>query len=476
MGYLEIFLTIIFCSVFLLLLIPKNSLSRLPRNWPFIKLMPTMYLKSHKLYDKMTQVLAENNGTILFKTSWFTNLDILRGSELRKAFDFLGEAIFIKDLDEWREDKKFTHSFYKENQFHKSTPKIIHHTLEKGPIPVLDHISQQNQALDLQSLFNRYMLDATCLMATGFDPGSLRVRFPESPLLEAMDNMAEAVFFRHILPEKVWKLQRKGKENVRSLLTLNHILADYVSKKQKPATKNQQTEDFDVLKFYLSGSDIKGSSKKHTEETFLAENKMTLLFAGRDTSAALLTWFFYLISTNPLVKTKILQEISQNFPPEKRLFSKVEELSKLIYLHCALIDSLSLFPTAPVIIRDPTEEDWLPSGHKVDHKTKLILCSYSVGRTSAIWGKNWGEFKPERWLSDKGGMKHVSSGSFLAFGSGPWACPGRELAFVRMKAVAATILHNFGVRVSEGQRMSPSLSALLAMKRGLKATVSCTWM
>ncbi|KAK6150761.1 hypothetical protein DH2020_015693 [Rehmannia glutinosa] len=380
--------------------------------------MPTVYLKSHELYDKMTQVLAENKGTILLKTSWFTNLDTLvtsdptnvqhvmssnyqRGSEFRKAFDFLGDAAFIKDLHEWREEKKFTHAFYKENQFHNSTPKIIHHTLEKGLIPVLDHSLHQNQVINLQNLFNRYMLDATCLLATGFDLGSLRVGFPKAPLLDAMDDMAEAVFF------DIFCLKEFGgcKDG------------DYVSKKYE----NQETcEDFDVLRFYLS--EAAGDSKKsikHAEKTFLVANITTLLFAGRDTSGALLTWLFYLISTNPLVENKILEEIRQIIsPPKHYIFYKAEELSKLVYLQSALTESLRLFPPVPVIIRDPIREDVLPSGHKVDQKTKIILCTYAMGRMPEIWGEDCGEFKPERWISGKGssGVKHVASNSFLAFG------------------------------------------------------------
>ncbi|KAG8383851.1 hypothetical protein BUALT_Bualt04G0056700 [Buddleja alternifolia] len=378
--------------------------------------------------------------------------------------------------------KKFTHSFYKENDFQKSTPKIIYHTLEKGLIPVLDHISHQNGVLDLQSLFNRYMLDSTCIMATGFDLGSLRVGFPKCPLLVAMDDIAEAIFRRHILPERVWKLQRwlrvgKEKKMAEACTIFNQILEDYVSEKSKLSANNnnnQENEDitnFDVLKFYLS--EATGGPGKHAEKTFLAANIMTLLFAGKDTSAALLTWFFYLISENPLAQNKILEEIRQNFPkPQKHIFSKTEELGKLVYLQSALCETLRLFPTAPVIIRDPTQEDVLPSGHQVYRNTKVILCTYAMGRMNEIWGEDFGEFKPERWMSEKGGIRHVASSSFLAFGAGPWACPGRELAFTRMKAVAATILHNFNVHVLEGQIISPSVSALLTMRHGLNVTVS----
>ncbi|KAK4393760.1 Alkane hydroxylase MAH1 [Sesamum angolense] len=459
MAYLEIFLIqIILLILFLVLLAPKNR-QLLPWNWPFVRVMPTMYLKSHEIYDKITEILAENKSTVLFKTSWFTKTDILvtsdpanahhvmssnfsiyqRGSEFRNVFDFLGQAVFSKDLEEWREEKKFTHAFFRENQYHESVPKIVHQTLEKALIPVLDHTSQQNQELDLQSLFNRFMLDATCLLAAGFDAGSLRVGFPECPLLDAMDDIAEAVFYRHILPERVWKLQRwlrvgKEKKMAEASNTFNRILSDNVSKKKHElATDDQETGDgtFDVLKFYLKEAAINTGNKgaqKHDDKGFLAANLMTLLFAGRDTSAALLT--------------------------------------------CALCESLRLFPPGPFLLRVPNEQDVLPSGHKVDQTTKVMLCSYAMGRTREIWGDDCGEFRPERWIMEKGGTKHVASNIFLAFSSGPWTCPGRELAFTRMKAVAATVVHNYRVHVVEGQTVCPSISAILTMKHGLKATVS----
>ncbi|KAL3630124.1 hypothetical protein CASFOL_023108 [Castilleja foliolosa] len=377
--YLEIVLAVIVCTILFFLLSPKN--------WPLIRIIPTAYFQNHKLYNKLTQVLAENKGTILLKTSLFTSTDILvtsdpanvqhvmnsnystyqRGSEFRKAFDFLGGAAFIKDLDEWRQEKKFTHAFYKEIEFQKSTPKITHHTLQKGLIPVLDQASKHKHVLDLQVLFNRYMLDATCLLATGFDLGSLLVG---SPLLDAMDDISEAVFYRHVLPERVWKMQRwlrigKEKKFGEAVKVLNRILDEYVSKKYE--TEEATSRGFDVLRFYLANI---SKSTKQDEKSYLCFNIMTLLFAGRDTSAALLTWFFYVVSENPLVEKNILQEISETIStPEAKLspylFYDVEKLSKLVYLHGALTEGLRLFPTAPVIIRDPIEEDVLPSGHRV---------------------------------------------------------------------------------------------------------------
>ncbi|GER35275.1 cytochrome P450 family protein [Striga asiatica] len=489
-------LVTIFFPILIFLLSPKNR--------PLIQILPTIFLKSHQLYTKITYILTENKGTVLFRTSWFTHTDVLitsnpanvnhvinsnysfyqRGSEFRKAFDFLGQAAFIKDLNEWRDEKRFTHAFYKDQHFRDSTPRIILQTIEEGLVPVLDHAALNKQVIDLQAVFNRYMLDATCLLATGFDLASLRVGFPESPLLDAMDDISEAVFCRHVLPERVWKIQRwlgigKEKKFAKACHVLNRILESYVSNKYQVMKNNQETgQDFDVLNFYIANNsnNIKKSTKE--EMAYLGFNIMTLFFAGRDTSAALLTWFFHLISENPSVERSILGEIRKVALTDKidrdriYIFYKAEELVKLVYLQAALTECLRLFPTAPVIMRDPTKEDVLPSGHRVGQRTKVILCTYAMGRMSEIWGEDWAEFRPERWIDERGELKRVSSNIFLAFGSGPWACPGKEMGFARMKGVVATIMHNYRVAVVEGQTISLSASALLTMKHGLKATVT----
>ncbi|XP_057777556.1 alkane hydroxylase MAH1-like [Salvia miltiorrhiza] len=490
MCYTQTFLAIIIliCSLLLIFLPSKN----LPWNWPLMKLLPTAYLKSHELYDMVTQVLAENNGTILCKTSWYTNVDTLvtsdprnvqhvlnsrssiyqRGTEFRKVFDFLGDAVYMKDVKEWKEDKKVTHGFFKESGFQTTTPKIIRHTLERGLVPILHHASMSRGVLDLQEVFNRYMIDATCLMATGFDMASLRLGFPACPLQEAMDDLAHAVFWRNLLPERLWKLQNllgvgTERKTARACSDLYQIMDDFMSRKKEVLSGG----GFDVLEYYIHKKE-----SPMAKNEFIIANIVTIFFAARDTSAAILTWFFYLISENPRVKKAILEEIEWFSPAKEHLFSDVEDLSKLVYLHCALSESLRLFPPASVLMREPTEEDVLPSGHRVGKSTRIVMCSYAMGRETEIWGEDCGEFMPERWMCKGGGVKHVASHNFLAFGSGPWACPGRELAFARMKAVAATILHNFDVEVLEGQSVSPSVSAFLTVKNGLKASVSSRWL
>ncbi|KAB5525072.1 hypothetical protein DKX38_022821 [Salix brachista] len=91
-----------------------------------------------------------------------------------------------------------------------------------------------------------------------------------------------------------------------------------------------------------------------------------------------------------------------------------------------------------------------------------------MGRMEEIWGADCLEFKPERWISNKGELGDVSPYRFTTFNAGPRACIGKELAMVEMKAVGAAVIWNYSLQVVENHPILPSNSIVLHMKHGLK--------
>lgn len=89
---------------------------------------------------------------------------------------------------------------------------------------------------------------------------------------------------------------------------------------------------------------------------FLRDPTLNFMLAGRDTTGAALTWFFWLVSVKREVEIKILEElkpISLKSTPESsdkqreilRVFDS-EELSQSVYLQAALCESL--FHSSPL--------------------------------------------------------------------------------------------------------------------------------
>ena len=95
-----------------------------------------------------------------------------------------------------------------------------------------------------------------------------------------------------------------------------------------------------------------------------------------------------------------------------------------------------------------------------------------MGRMESIWGQDCLEFKPERWISERGGIVHVPSFKFITFNAGARTCLGKDISFIQMKIIASAIIWNYRVQVVEGHPISPSISVILHMKNGLMVMIS----
>ncbi|KAI4356578.1 hypothetical protein L6164_000593 [Bauhinia variegata] len=217
----------------------------------------------------------------------------------------------------------------------------------------------------------------------------------------------------------------------------------------------------------------------------------TASLAGADVSVDLLLLLLgiihhlftalWLVHMNKLLFIKvrmvmIMAEIELNSREETWTASSFEKLGKLVYLHAAISETLRLYPSVPIDHKCAVKWDTLPSGHYVDQNTMVFYSIYSLGKMEDIWGKDCLEFKPERWISDKGQIVHITSCKFMVFNAGPRSCLGRSMSFTKMKMVATAILCNYHVQVMEAHPISPCSSVVLHMKHGLKVRVTkrCT--
>ncbi|CAI9109203.1 OLC1v1008978C1 [Oldenlandia corymbosa var. corymbosa] len=500
-GYIEIIMAAL-CFFYLWALRNDNGL---PWNWPFVGMLPSIVEHANRLHEGCTKIAEVAGGTYLFKGPWFLDMDMLltvdpanihhimsgnfpnypKGPKFKEIFDVLGDGIFNSDLDLWKTQRKTTRFLINHQRFHKFLIRTSRDKVEKGLIPVLDQFCKTGEILDLQDLFQRLTFDTTCKLVTGFDPGCVSVEFPDVPFARAMDDAEEAIVVRHIMPEAIWKLLRlinAGEERKYSQAwkTLDRVIGDYISKKREELKKsadsgNEDQDGDDLLTSFINEGK---TMELPNDDKFLRDTILNLMIAGRDTTSSALTWFFYLLSENPNVEMKIREELRSITPPgeaEKWRIFDVQSLNKLVYLHGAICETLRLYPPVPFQHKEPIQPDILPSGHRVHPKMKVLFSLYAMGRMTSIWGKDCLEMKPERWISDRGTIKHEPSYKFLAFNAGPRTCLGKEVAFTQLKAVAASIIHNYQIKVVEGQVIEPNVSVILYIKQGLKVNVSKRW-
>ncbi|KAM7266547.1 hypothetical protein ACFE04_004444 [Oxalis oulophora] len=135
----------------------------------------------------------------------------------------------------------------------------------------------------------------------------------------------------------------------------------------------------------------------------------------------------------------------------EEIASRITEgvIDKLQYLHATLTETLRLYPAIPIDSKLCLADDILPDGYNVKKGDIVMYTPYVMGRMKYVWGEDAEEFKPERWLDDKGVFRQESSFKFTAFQAGPRICLGKEFAYRQMKVFSIILLESFKFRLSD---------------------------
>lgn len=202
---------------------------------------------------------------------------------------------------------------------------------------------------------------------------------------------------------------------------------------------------------------------------------ISLIMAGRDTTSSALTWFFWLLSSYSEIEQRILKEIL-----DYDCDYDYESLKNMNYLKACLCESMRLYPPVAWDSKHATCDDILPDGTMVKSGDRVTYFPYGMGRMENLWGKDWFEFRPDRWFVEpvEPGkkevviLKEVCPFKYPIFQGGPRVCLGKEMAFVEMKYVVASIVRRFKIKIvsSEKPMFVPLLTAHMA--GGLKVFVS----
>ncbi|KAH0757243.1 hypothetical protein KY290_020736 [Solanum tuberosum] len=221
-------------------------------------------------------------------------------------------------------------------------------------------MAKEGIVFDLQDVFQRFTFDTTCILVTGFDPGSLSVDLNNIAFMKAMNDAGEVMVIRNLLPQCVWKLQKwlgigpeKKLRDAREVI--DRVIGKYISMKRdelrakgEKMNEKEEEEGVDLLASYIANDDGEIKTGLMFDDKFLRDTILNFMIAGRDTTSSGLTWFIWLVVTHPEIEKKIREElkaiISLGEEGEKQRLFKGGELKNAIYLHAALCESLRLYP------------------------------------------------------------------------------------------------------------------------------------
>lgn len=183
-----------------------------------------------------------------------------------------------------------------------------------------------------------------------------------------------------------------------------------------------------------------GAAAYASSESQLRDQAMTLILAGHETTAALLTWIWYLLAVHPKVSDRLRREL--NCVLGARL-AEVDDLQQLTYARCVIQEALRLYPPVWIISRKAEEDDQI-GRYDVPSGTVVTLCSYLVHRHPSFWRRPE-TFEPERFLRQEIPSRHAFS--YMPFGGGPRQCIGGHLAMKETMLILTTAFRRYRAEV-----------------------------
>ncbi|KAK4482690.1 hypothetical protein RD792_009857 [Penstemon davidsonii] len=318
--------------------------------------------------------------------------------------------------------------------------------------------------IDLQEIFSRFSIDSICRFSFGLDLGCLESSLPNSDFALAFDLASKLSAGRAMTASPlIWKLKRffnlGSEKELKKAINSVHELAEGVIRHKRDMGISSHE---DLLSRFMRTID---------DDKFLRDIVISFILAGRDTVSSSLTSLFLLLSKNPNVIESIREESSRVMGLETEKLTSFDQLREMHYLHAAVHECMRLFPPVQFDSKFCETNDVLPDGTFVAKGTRVTYHPYAMGRMEKIWGRDYLEFKPERWL-ESGVFKQGNPFKYPVFQAGPRVCLGKEMAIVEIKIVALSLIRQFEFQLAmpdNAPKFMPGLTA--AFRGGLPVTV-----
>lgn len=246
-----------------------------------------------------------------------------------------------------------------------------------------------------------------------------------------------------------WFPSQENYEFNQSLNNLNKVITEIIQKRKQQGISKDPKDLLDIL---LQGTKDSKGNKLELTSTEVLDNMRTILFAGHDTTAAALTWSFYLLAKHPQTIERILEEFKKN-----NFNLSVECLEQSNYLNAVVLEVLRLYPSAG--FTRSTKEEIKLGKYLLPKGIDILILPYFLHRLDKNI-ENPDAFIPERWL-DMDNEKNLGlqatlakatrTNTYLPFSLGKRNCVGRKLALLEVRVVLLQILLKFDIQLPKKQ-------------------------
>ncbi|CAI5707960.1 hypothetical protein KXD40_005012 [Peronospora effusa] len=246
-------------------------------------------------------------------------------------------------------------------------------------------------------------------------------------------------------------------DNTRTMHTfINKVILESMKKKAEHAARGEKMVTCDLVTLFMEKRLMQTEDMQivNSDITIMRDMVMTFVFAGKDSTAHSMGWFFIVnMNRYPEVLRKIRKEMNEKLPgllSGKIKVSTQEQIHGLVYLEAVVKENIRLHPSTGFIVREVMQNTTLVDGTFVEKGQTLMVSSYCNARNKQTWDEDTLDFKPERMMDEiTGNLRVFSPYIFSDFGSGQHVCIGQKFAMMQIKLAMATLFSKFDIKTVE---------------------------
>lgn len=373
------------------------------------------------------------------------NKNYTKGIEYEHLKPVLGEGLLTSEGDFWLRQRRLA-----QPAFHRD--KIAHFASQMVECAdrMLNNWSDK-KTLDVHSEMMHLTLDIvgrTLLSTNVLDEANEVEKALEVSIEESYHRVQALVNLPLWLPVPRHLRYNKSRES------LNKIVTKIID-----GRRNSEHRFNDLLEMLMDVQDEDTGEKMSDKQ--LRDEIMTIFLAGHETTANALTWGLYLLSQNPEIEKKYLEEIDTVLGGKIPTF---EDLKNLPYLTQIIHEVLRLYPPAWILGRTAIADDVI-DGHRVGKGNNVMISPYQIHRSKSFW-ENPDSFIPERFTPEK--MKDLHKFVYFPFGGGPRFCIGNNFALIEMQLIFAMIGQKYRLSLHPGFKVELDPLITLRPKYGMQ--------
>ncbi|MEH2045151.1 cytochrome P450 [Nostoc sp.] len=257
--------------------------------------------------------------------------------------------------------------------------------------------------------------------------------------------------FLFLLPD--WFPTSKNLNYLKAVQSLDNVI--YTTLNQRRASGQDKGDLLSMLLQIQDEDGIKMSDKQIRDEV------IGMLIAGRESTALVLCWTWYLLSQHPEVESKLLEELQTILGGQALT---IADLPQLRYTERVVMEVMRLYPPVATVGRTALQNCEV-AGYPV-RAGDTIMMSQWVMHHDPRYFDNPEAFNPDCWEGDL--IKRLPAFAYFPFSGGPMICIGKSFAIMELVLLLATIAQQFRLKLVPDQKVTLCNPFLVRPKNRIK--------